>query len=355
MKKVLLSVILVVLFLPVFSTAQEKKQAEYFYSDSCSHCQKVGKFFDENSVYDKYEIIKYSIDDPVNSKKLGNIFLEREYKGRGGIPAIIIDNELLIGDETIISYFKKDLGVIDSAEATNKHGNTDKKDSNLTDISLTVLIGAALVDAINPCAFAVLIVLVATVIGAKGRKKALVAGLLFSLTVFVSYLLIGLGLYKAITVFNLPKIFSIIIGVLAVLIGLANLKDAFWHGKVFLMEVPMTWRPKMKSILTGVTSPLGAIGAGFLVSLFLLPCTSGPYVIILGLLAERVALAKTVSLLVLYNLIFILPMIVITLVMYFGFRAKKLEELRKKNVRLLHAVGGTIMLLIGAYLIYSWI
>jgi len=57
---------------------------------------------------------------------------------------------------------------------------------------------------------------------------------------------------------------------------------------------------------------LGALTAGFIVSLFLLPCTSGPYVVVLGLLAEKVELAKTFSLLVLYNLIFVAPMIAIS-------------------------------------------
>ncbi|MCK9379414.1 MAG: sulfite exporter TauE/SafE family protein, partial [Candidatus Moranbacteria bacterium] len=204
-------------------------------------------------------------------------------------------------------------------------------------------------------AFAVLIILVATVIGAQGRKKALWSGLLFSLAVFVSYFLMGLGVYKVITIFNLPKIISIVAGVLAIVIGLANLKDAFWHGKFFLMEVPMRWRPKMKGILQNVASPLGALGAGFLVSLFLLPCTSGPYIVVLGLLAEKVEIFRTVSLLALYNLIFVFPMIVITLAMYFGLRGGKMEQWRTKNIHLLHGAAGVIMTGIGVYLLASWI
>jgi cytochrome c biogenesis protein CcdA len=232
-----------------------------------------------------------------------------------------------------------------------------KNDNQRTsaNVSLTVLIWAALVDAINPCAFAVLILLMATVISAKGRKGALYSGLLFSLAIFVSYFMMGLGLYKAIGYFNLPKIFSIVIGAVAIIIGLANLKDFFWYGKIFVMEVPFSWRPKMQSIIRNVTSPLGALGAGFLVSLFLLPCTSGPYIVILGLLAQKENLTRTVSLLFIYNMIFVLPMVLITLGMYFGVRAKRLENWRQKNVRILHLIAGTIMLFIGVYLIYTWI
>lgn len=340
MKKIFFATFIFLVFLSLGSLVQGKESISYFYADWCPHCQKVNDFFEKNGIYEKYEVAKYNIDDAENSKLLAQAYMEKEYNGRGGIPTVLFNDKLLVGDGDIINYFKKGIE------------NENAKGKN---ISMSVLISAALVDAINPCAFAVLILLVATVIGARGRSRALIAGLLFSLTVFVSYFLMGLGLYKVITIFNLPKILSIIVGALAILIGLANFKDAFWHGKFFLMEVPINWRPKMKAILTGVTGPLGSIGAGFIVSLFLLPCTSGPYIVILGLLADRVEMAKTMSWLALYNLIFISPMILITLAMYFGLRGGKLEEWRIKNVRLLHAIAGVIMLVIGIYLIYSWI
>ena len=69
------------------------------------------------------------------------------------------------------------------------------------------------------------------------------------------------------------------------------------------MEVPFSWRPKMKAIIGRVVSPLGALISGLLVSLFLLPCTSGPYVVILGLLAEKTDFVRTFTLLIFYNLI----------------------------------------------------
>ncbi|GBE17154.1 thiol:disulfide interchange protein precursor [bacterium BMS3Abin15] len=355
MKKILF-ILLIFIALPIIVSSQEKKQAAYFYADWCPHCQQVDKFFTEKGFYDKYDVKKFNIDGGENKKLLAQVYLDNGYKKYKGIPVIIIDDKLIAGDVNIINSFEEEieksrgtvLSIIEKAR-----GNIGGATTN--NISLTVLVGAALVDAINPCAFAVLIILIATVISARGRNQALATGLLFAAAVFVSYFLMGLGLYKVVTVFSLPKIISIVVGVLAVLIGLANLKDAFWHGKVFLMEVPMSWRPKMKSILKGVTSPPGAIIAGFLVSLFLLPCTSGPYIVILGLLAEKVELAKTIPLLFLYNFIFVLPMILITLAMYFGLRAGKLEEWRMKNIRLLHAVGGTIMLIIGIYLINTWI
>ena len=279
---------------------------------------------------------------------------------------MIIDEEIVSGDVPIIKDFEKKMeasqGTASEFVAKFGKGKIDKPVEPKVSfkekygISLSVLTGAALVDAINPCAFAVLILLVATVLGAQGKKKALWLGLLFSLAIFISYILMGLGVYGAITAFNLPQIFSLVIGAVALVIGLANLKDAFWYGKFFIMEVPISWRPKMQTILKHVTSPFGALTAGFLVSLFLLPCTSGPYVVVLGLLAEKVDFAKTFTLLVYYNLIFVAPMVAITLaVSYFDVKAGKLENWRKSNLKSLHLVAGVIMTAIGLYLIATHI
>ncbi len=335
------------LFLPVISLAQEKKSFQYFYAGWCSHCQKVDEFFKSNGVYGKFDVEKINFNSLSGKNRLTELFKEHNYGGQAGIPAVAIDEKLIVGDEPIISYFKNNFEL---SEETKK-----EKKSAGTPFPLLVLVGAALADAINPCAFAVLILLLAAVVKAKGRNQAFFSGAMFTLAIFISYFLMGLGVYKAITIFNLPKYISLTVGFIAVLIGLANLKDVFWHGKFFVMEVPMSWRPKMKAVINRITTPKGALVGGFLVSLFLLPCTSGPYIVILGLLAEKAEMAKTLSLLALYNFIFVFPMILITLGMYFGARMKKLEEIRSKNNRLLHAAVGVIMLAMGIYLIQGWI
>ncbi|MFA7209771.1 MAG: cytochrome c biogenesis protein [Parcubacteria group bacterium] len=365
MKKISL-VIFAILFVPMLVLAQaDKKKAIYFYSETCAHCEQVNRYFQEQGIYDKYDIQKIEASGPYNLDYLNKFFDAFGVPAeKRGFPVIFFSDKMIFGDKPIIDSFVKEIDRTDASEFPTPEkisllleSNNGEKAGNYSgaSISMPVLFWAALVDAINPCAFAVLILLVATVISSKGRKEGLLSGLLFSLSVFISYFLMGLGIYKAIGAFNLPQIFSIVIGGIAILIGLANLKDFFWYGKGFVMEVPFGWRPKMQSIIKKVTSPLGAMGAGFVVSLFLLPCTSGPYIVILGLLAQREDLARSVILLAIYNLIFILPMVVITIGMYFGIRAKRLEGWRQRNIRLLHLVAGAIMLFIGVYLIHNWL
>jgi cytochrome c biogenesis protein CcdA/thiol-disulfide isomerase/thioredoxin len=216
-----------------------------------------------------------------------------------------------------------------------------------------VLLGAA-VDAINPCEFAVLIILMTAVLGAGGRRRALHAGLAFSLAIFVSYYLMGLGLYTAVEAAGISRFIYVTVAVLAVLIGLFNLKDYLWYGKWFLMEVPLSWRPALKKMIQSVTSVPGAFFTGLAVSLFLLPCTSGPYIVILGLLAQTETRLSAMLWLVLYNVVFVMPMIAITAAIYFGLTtAEKAEAWRAGHLQMLHLVAGTIILLLGLAMLAS--
>lgn len=361
-------IFLALLILPLAVSAQgvqdnqlAKKKAVYFYSETCAHCQRVNDYFQSAGIYDKYDIQKIETSGPYNLDYLNKFFDAFNVPAeKRGFPVVFFGDKMIFGDQPIIDNFVKEIERTDASEfptpdsiRTSLNEPSDASGSAFSNVPMPLLIGAALADALNPCALAVLILLLATVMAAKGKGRALISGLAFSFAVFTSYFMMGLGLYRAITAFSLPHYFSLAVAVLAIIIGLANLKDVFWYGKVFIMEVPLSWRPKMQGILKKVTGPLGALGAGYVVSLFLVPCSSGPYVVLLGKLAEKVDIMKTIPLLALYNLIFVLPMIIITLAMYFGStRMGKLEGWRKNNLRLLHAITAGLMLFIGGYLLY---
>ncbi len=364
--------LLISLLLPVSVLAQTvssnqaaKKKAVYFYSETCSHCAKVNQYFQDNGIYDKYDIQKREVGNPDNLKALNQFFDAFGVKPENrGYPVVFFGNQELLGDQPIINNFVKEINQVNASSfptpqsirlalAQEKSAPKIQSPRSLSSVPLPLLMLAALADALNPCALAVLILLLATVIASGGKRRALLSGLAFSFAVFSSYFMMGLGLYKAITVFSLPHYFSLAVAILAILIGLANLKDVVWYGKVFIMEVPRSWRPNMQGILKKVTGPIGALGAGYLVSLFLVPCASGPYLVLLGKLAQRVDVARTIPLLIVYNLIFVLPMIIITLAMYFGStKIGKLEHWRKNHLRTLHAVTAGIMLFLGLYLLY---
>lgn len=242
------------------------------------------------------------------------------------------------------------------AQASESACQTGLASLNLTPVA--VVCGAAL-DAINPCEFAILILLMASMLILDDtRKKALRTGLSFVAAVFIAYFLMGVGLLEFIRVYTLSfaDYFYKIVGVLAIVIGALNIKDYFWYGGGgFLMEVPQRWRPKMKELIRSVTTPLGGFLVGLIVSLFLLPCTSGPYVVILGLLASKTNLFNAIIYLIVYNLIFIAPMLAIVLAMYYGLPPEKAENWRKSKIRLLHLIAGIVLVALGVFILAGWI
>lgn len=224
----------------------------------------------------------------------------------------------------------------------------------LTSASMPIITSAALVDSINPCAIAVLLILLGSLLTTANKKKAILTGLLFTAGLFIAYFLAGLGLFHALNLTGLAKWFHTIIGIMAILIGLSNIKDFLWYGGGgFVTEIPNQWRPSLKNFLRKITGPLPAFFAGFIVIFFELPCTGGPYLFTIGYLAS-LPKVSLVPILLYYNLIFVLPLLLITALIYFGYsNAEMATAWKDRNIRILHLISGMIMLGLGIWVILN--
>lgn len=358
----LLKIVLLLSFIVSYSllsaqnvNADNSSDPILYYGIGCSHCAKIKEFISNTDL--SVNIIEKEIyQNPANAQEYNELCDRKSIPVmERGVPLLYADDRVYIGDYEVSTYLKdKAIGL------TREHSSIPDEptafvepiiEKRINAPTIPVVILAAMVDAINPCEFAVLLILMSTVLASGDKKRALYSGLAFSLSIFISYLLMGLGLYSVIASFQLSSVFMKLIGILAILLGLFNIKDYFWYAKGFLMEVPMAWRPKLKSLIRSVTSPIGTFFIGVLVSLFLLPCTSGPYIVIIGMLGQKETYSNAVWLLILYNLIFITPMICITLASYFGMNINKAAEVRVKNLRRLHLIGGLILLIMGVILL----
>lgn len=120
------------------------------------------------------------------------------------------------------------------------------------------------------------------------------------------------------------------------------------------MEVPPARRPLMLKIIKKTFSPLGAFIIGVVISLFLLPCSSGPYLTILGFLRAKGVdqRLRGYLYLVIYNLIFVAPMVVIACLVGLGYSSvEKLGALKNKYTQLIHLIVGLLMLGLSVYII----
>jgi cytochrome c biogenesis protein CcdA len=177
--------------------------------------------------------------------------------------------------------------------------------------ALTVL-GAGLLDGINPCAFSVLLFFVAFLFTLqRGRADLLTFGLVYIGAIYLTYLGIGLGLLK---VFQLgaPHLFARLGAGLMIVLGLVNLKDYFWFGVGPTLSIPKIGAAARDRWMRQATLPATAV-VGFLVGICEFPCTGGIYVGILGLLAAETTFATGLGYLLAYNLMFVLPLVALLL------------------------------------------
>jgi len=218
---------------------------------------------------------------------------------------------------------------------------------------LTVIITAA-IDSINPCAIGVLILMISVMLtGKKSTKQMLLLGSIYIGSVFVVYLLAGLGLtyYFSSLPLVLAEYISIGVGVLIIIAGILEIKDYFWYGRWISLAIPYKLSKKIHEY-SSKTTIFGVIFLGAFVSAVELPCTGAPYLAIITLLSQNFDFTAFL-LLVLYNIIFVLPLIIILILVASGvklFKIKKWKQGSRSYMRLLIgllliALGWMLMLL----------
>ena len=105
-------------------------------------------------------------------------------------------------------------------------------------LTLPIVITAAVVDSINPCVFGVLIFLIAFMTKVfKNPRNMLLGGMIYTAVVYLTYLLIGIGFLKITVSFNISMAVYWIAGIVAILAGLIEIKDYFWYGKGFSLQM----------------------------------------------------------------------------------------------------------------------
>jgi len=371
-----ISILVLFLFFPIFNVQSEnedKVDLYMFYGQGCSHCNKLRLFLEE--MEDRYPALvvnEYEVYHDNEGRELFEKMSNNFDASIDGVPTVFIDDKVIVGfsnsigeliEEEIIKCLNNKCGGSQAKKIDTEivkfvgdsSPTNDSKSNNFSKkLTIPIVILAATVDAINPCAFAVLIILMTAALSIANKKRALKFGLAFSASIYLSYFLMGLGLFSALQTIGISHGFYIFVIFLAVIVGLLNIKDYFWYGKGFLMEVPLSWRPAMKKILRSATSPWGAFVVGLAISLFELPCTGGPYIVILGLLAKEVTRDVGIFYLLLYNLVFVSPLIILSLIIYKGFSTtKKLEKIRQGKLKILHLIAGILMLAIAVVMIIS--
>ena len=189
----------------------------------------------------------------------------------------------------------------------------------LPQITLPTVLVAGVVDGINPCAFTVLLLFVtaltSTLQAGEANVKAMRGRLLsmggiYIAAVFLTYLALGVGLLKSLDFFTRQHVPARFGALLAILFGLWMLKDYFLPEVGWRLQTPARVGIVARQMGKKATLPALIVG-GFLIGLCTVPCSGAVYLGVLSLLALQPTALLGYAYLLLYNVVFILPLIVI--------------------------------------------
>lgn len=222
---------------------------------------------------------------------------------------------------------------------------------------LFLVLAAGSVAALNPCTISVLILLISTVLG-RGRStpRMVWLGITFVLTLFVLSVAIGLG---ALYLFNLvPLAMShyllLLIGLIVIAAGVIEIKDYFWYGQGISLRIAEKPAAVIRSMIKRKMGIGRAISVGLLTGLVAIPCISAPYMASIAILRD-LPVAPAIGLILLYNVLFVLPLVALLLVVASGVKISAIQRWKEDGkgkmrlgIGLLVVVLGWILMLIAS-------
>lgn len=227
---------------------------------------------------------------------------------------------------------------------------------------------AGLVDGLNPCAFATIIFFVSylSLSGKKG-KEILITGASFTLGVFIAYLVVGLGFYKVLDLISgftsvISKVVYIFTAVLCLVLAVLSIRDFIKVRQGDLSDMALKLpEPLRKRINQTVRQGrkassyvLGAFVTGLLISLLELACTGQIYLpVIISMSSVPEMRAQALLYLVLYNLMFIVPLVVVFILAFYGTSSKQFTDFLRKHAGAVKIGMAVVFLILAAWLIFS--
>ncbi|MBI4017517.1 MAG: GAP family protein, partial [Candidatus Aenigmarchaeota archaeon] len=149
------------------------------------------------------------------------------------------------------------------------------------------------------------------------------------------------------------QILYMVIGAFVLLAGFLEIKDYFWYGRWFSLAIPARFVHTMEERASGAhTSLWASFSFGVVLTLIELPCTGAPYLAVLTLMSQSGhSYITAFPLLLYYNLIFVLPLLVIIFLAYRGTEMKRFEAWRQEHRGKMRLMIGLALLAIGIWIV----
>jgi cytochrome c biogenesis protein CcdA len=323
------------------------------------------------------------ISDIENYKLLLSLAKKHDVKdAKNVVPVFYLEGHFLsrtkLSKETIERFIIKSL----SHEAAARGPSPDV---NLTErfkaFEPLVIISAGLIDGVNPCAFTVMVFFISflTLQGYR-RRELVIIGLSFILAVFLTYILVGVGLfgflYRLRHFWLATKIFNMLVGGLSVALGFFAVYDFLRFKKTkttdgMLLQLPAAIKNRIHSVIglhyrktknksdgQSLSAPLfslslSALVTGFLVSLLEAVCTGQTYLPTITFVLKTTSLKLEALLyLLLYNFMFIVPLSAIFLFALWGVGSEEFTRVLRKHLLSIKILMALLFFGLGIFLIW---
>jgi hypothetical protein len=361
-------------------TAEKIIHMAYFYKKGCKECSRASEIIEWlDSIYGVVKIDRFDIETRENKITATALGL------RAGLPAnrLMSTPIFFIGGKDYL--LSEDISKKSLAEMILKHSKTGVPpdwesfapeeisdaeefiEDQFNSFAFLAVALAGLGDGINPCAFATILFFV-SYLGMVGRKKneILIVGIVFAFAVFITYLTVGLGFMQFIkTIANIEFLAKIIFGgaaVVCIIFGFLSIYDFFQahngNAAEMKLQLPMflkqrihkTIREKarMKSIVAG------AMIAGFMVSILEFACTGQVYLPTITFMVGVEGITSTaIRYLLLYNVSFILPLLMVFAVVYFGVSSQTVSRIMRERVGTVKLILAGVFFAVGGSLFWA--
>jgi thiol-disulfide isomerase/thioredoxin len=365
----------------------------YFYQKGCPKCGRADQLLKYLSKkYPNLNIKEIDLHTP-DGKRLNETFSTRVHlppEKRLIAPSIFIGKDYLLpeeitesGVEALIQKYEKKYSesirtgtgketppsppLLPTQEEIKKA--EESMVSRFKSLGVLTIVSAGLIDGVNPCAFATLIFFISylTLVGRK-REEIFWVGLGFAGAVFATYLLIGLGILSFVQHFSFLPLFSRVVYFLtmifALFLGVFSLYDYIQlkRGRPAEMklQLPQFLKKRIhKTIREQSQSPryfFAAVTAGFIVSLLEFTCTGQVYLPTILFVTNIPSLkASAFSCLILYNVMFIVPLLAIFGFVYWGASSEQLAFFLKKRTAAIKLITALLFFGLAALLIMNFL
>lgn len=362
MKKWILSFILCLGVVAGFAQNAQKVEFALFVSPTCVHCNNLKREY-WPQLKEKYKDTVHFTEYDLSVDGNHLVFMEtaKAYGQTDGLgyPAAVVGKTFLMGYPTQIGTYaeaaiERALLLGEQTDIRTGAASQDEAEKAFNKITFWAIVGAGLVDGINPCAFAVIVFFISFLTVYKyNRREIILVGTAYCFAVFCAYLLLGLGVFKFLYAMRgfsyVIKGFYILTAALCFLFFVCAIYDFWIYSKTkkadgMLLQLPLGLKTRIHKIMgfflrdknkSALRLTLAALAVGFGVSLVEAVCTGQVYVPTCVLIMQDPAFrSRAVFYLVLYNLMFIIPLVVVFVLALLGYESKGFNDFLKKHLGL---------------------